>query len=342
MRIVDENIAIWVLIVSVAIFMILIGFEHAREEKAAIREGRVSAKHIERIKGKVRFFSALNNGTFQAAANGFVYTWLVVPLFLGIPVIWMVLFYPKMEAVARIGLLSPAVVIVALMLLWDRIPYFLSYKLHRLKNDLWFFENLYAAQRNGSDLNVMRPLLEHELQRLNESARGHARREFASRWDGAPWRSSTHQNDEQAGNPEMERLHARTASIQKYRQEVLEKRDQGLDQQKSTAQQATAQQATAQADPEQKEETGRNTLMRTAEDVVASEEAAIEQLESYEGELKELAQEEIKMRRDAIRHAQEGDPEMARLLVGAANFQKTKREVLEKREQRLKQKKSTP
>lgn len=105
---------------------------------------------------------------------------------------------------------------------------------------------------------------------------------------------------------------------------------------------ATQQAVVAQTEPEQEEEIEQDALMRTAEDVVASEEAAIEQLERYEGELKELAQEEIKMRRDAIRHAQEGDPEMARLLVGAANFQKTKREVLEKREQRLKQKKSTP
>lgn len=86
---------------------------------------------------------------------------------------------------------------------------------------------------------------------------------------------------------------------------------------------------------EQKEEIEQDALMRTAEDVVASEEAAIEQLERYEGELKELAQEEIKMRRDAIRHAKEGDPEMARLLVGAANFQKTKREVLENRNRRI-------
>ena len=90
---------------------------------------------------------------------------------------------------------------------------------------------------------------------------------------------------------------------------------------------------------EEEEKDERDILMRTAEDVVASE-AAIKQLERYEGEgrLKELAQTELETRREVIRLAKEGDVGMARLLGGVASFKKFQRETLENRDRRIKAK----
>lgn len=296
MRVIDENTALWILIVSVAIFMILIGFEHTREEKTAAREGEVSEKHIERIKGKVRFFSAVTGDGFQFFANYLVFFCCGVPLLLGIPLIWLALFSGGWDAGTRIMILAPVAGIVALLLLWSKIKYFCVWQLLRLNNKLWFFESLYAAQRDGCDLNAMRPLLERELQRRNDAVPEQARREMAHQWDGAPWRG-THFSHA----PEVVAAW-RTSDAGRV---------------------AT--------------ETEQDALMRTAEEVAASE-AAIEQLERYEGELKELAQEELETRREVIRLAKEGDVKMAHLLAGAASFKKFQRETLENRDRRIKAK----
>lgn len=215
----------------------------------------------------------------------------------------MVLFSDGWNAETRLLLLAPAAGVVALLLLWGKIQYFCVWQLLRLNNKLWFFESLYAAQRDGHDeatLNAVKQVLEYELQRRNDAVPEQARREMAHQWDGAPWRG-THFSHA----PEVVAAW-RTSDAGRV---------------------AT--------------ESGQDALMRTAEEVAASE-AAIEQLERYEGELKELAQEELEKRREAIRLAKEGDPAMARLYAHMASFQKLKREVLEKREQRLKQQKSAP
>lgn len=241
------------------------------------------------------------------------------------------------------------------MLLWGKIQHFCRCQSLYLKNKLQFLEKLETAQRDGCDevtLNAVKQVLEHELQRRNEvvprlahiemideyvsrerregslSAR-YAKAlsdEVSARIESGEWlpggKHPAHSRASDAGQ--------RVATDENGKQLTIWDALMGR---KS---------ATAQSEPEQKEETGRNTLMRTAEDVVASEEAAIEQLKSYEGELKELAQEELEKRREAIRLAKEGDPAMARLYAHMASFQKLKREVLEKREQRLKQQKSAP
>lgn len=358
MRVIDENTALWILIVSVVIFIFLIGIEHAREEKAAIQEGKVSVKHIERIKKKIGLLSiiASDNSLLLPIVDGLVVYALGAVFLLFLVVLPFILADGKsMNSPGGILFLGIIAGGAALPMLWGKTQHFCRCQSGYLKNRLQFLEKLETAQRDGCDevtLNAVKQELGHELQRRNENVPKLAHIEMIDEYVSRPRREGS--------------LSARFAEA--LRDEASSRIESGewlpggkhpAHSRASDAGQRVAtdengkqltiwdalmgrKSAAAQAEPEQKEETGRNTLMRTAEDVVASEEAAIEQLESYEGELKELAQEEIKMRRDAIRHAKEGDPEMARLLVGAANFQKTKREVLEKREQRLKQKKSTP
>lgn len=177
-----------IIFVLAAIYCSLV---HAREEKSAIQEGKVSAKHIGRIKRKISLLSIITDDKtltphilfsaviiLSAACCFFILATL--PFVLGSGAKFNT--YPGM---IYLGII---VAIVGLPLLYGQIQGFCKRQSHYLKNKLWFFENLYAAQRDGCDLNVARPVLEYDLQRRNEVVPELVRHEMASLWNGAPWR----------------------------------------------------------------------------------------------------------------------------------------------------------
>lgn len=165
------TVLIFILFILAGIYCAL---AKTREEEAAIREGRVSAEHIEikRIKRKISLLSiiASDKSLFVPLVDGGL-IYLGIFLFLGLPVICLALFSDGWDAETKTLLLSPAVGIVALMLLWGKIQHFCRCQSLYLKNKLQFLEELDAAKRNGCDeasLNAVKQVLEHELQRRNE------------------------------------------------------------------------------------------------------------------------------------------------------------------------------
>lgn len=146
------------------------GIAPTREE-VATPEG-ASAEQIERVKRKISLLSiiASDKSLFVPLVDGGL-VFLGGFLFLGIPVIWLALFSDGWDAKTKTLLLSPAVGIMALMLLWGKIQHFCRCQSLYLKNKLQFLEELDAAKRNGCDeatLNAVKQVLERELQRRNE------------------------------------------------------------------------------------------------------------------------------------------------------------------------------
>ena len=160
-----------IIFVLAAIYYSLV---HAREEKAAIQEGKVSAKHIGRIKRKIALLSiiASDKSLFAPLVDAGVALLGVAVFIFSIVVLPFALSggakFNTYGGMLFLGMIAGTVVLFPL---WGKIHHLCKCQLHYLKNKLQFLEGLQAAQRDGHDgvtLNAVKQVLEHELQLRNE------------------------------------------------------------------------------------------------------------------------------------------------------------------------------
>ena len=178
------TVLIFILFILAGIYCAL---AKTREEEAAIREGRVSAEHIEikRIKRKLSLLSIIVDIDSDGKPNLPYFLFGAVGVLFAVLLIFVMATLPfvlgsgaKFNTYPGTIYLGIIVGTVALLPLYGQIHGFCKRQSHYLKNKLWFFESLDAARRDGCDLNVVRPVLEYELQRRNEAVPELVRREF--------------------------------------------------------------------------------------------------------------------------------------------------------------------